>query len=124
MSSISTNDTKSTITAHARITLTNDALDLPGAFGRGCADLLEGVKDLHSLNRSAKRLGMAYSKAWRIIKEAEGQLGCELLVREGARGSSLTPEGEHVLTSFRTIESEVNKLLACRIPELFGRSTN
>lgn len=124
MSSISTNDTKSTITAHARITLTNDALDLPGAFGRGCADLLEGVKDLHSLNRSAKRLGMAYSKAWRIIKEAEGQLGCELLVREGARGSSLTPEGEHVLTSFRTIESEVNKLLACRIPELFGRSTH
>lgn len=106
------------LTVHARITIKNDCLDLPGAFGQGCAELLEGVRDERSLNRAAKRLGMAYSKAWRIIREAEAQLGCELLARDGARGSSLTPEGERVLDAYRSLEREVADLLARRAPEL------
>ena len=40
-------------------------------FGRGVADLLHGVEEYHSLNLSAKNMGMAYSKAWRIVKLAE-----------------------------------------------------
>lgn len=106
--------------AHARVTSIDDERDLPGVFGRGCAQLLAGVAEEHSLNRAAKRLGMAYSKAWRIVREAEAQLGCELLLRDGARGSTLTPEGEHALAAFQTLEAEVNELIARRVPELFG----
>mgnify|MGYP002228979013 CR=1 FL=1 len=51
--------------------------DLPGVFGHGCVLLLQGIAHEHSLNRAAKSMGMAYSKAWRIVNEAEGQLGLQ-----------------------------------------------
>lgn len=106
-----------TITAHARLTFRSDP-ELPGAFGQGCALLLAGVDEEHSLNRAAKRLGMAYSKAWRIVREAEGQLGYALLDRDGARGSTLTPEGRQALEAYRSIQAEVDALLARRAGEL------
>lgn len=108
------------VVAHARLALIDPELDLPGAFGLGCVQLLEGVADEHSLNRAAKRLGMAYSKAWRIVREAEAQLGCQLLVRDGARGSRLTPEGERAIAAYRTLQAEVEALLTRRVRELFG----
>ena len=108
------------IVATARITLKDADRDLPGAFGLGCVQLLEGVAMERSLNRAAKRLGMAYSKAWRIIREAEDQLDCQLLVRDGARGSSLTPAGERAVTAYRTLQTEVNELLARRTGELLN----
>ena len=74
-----------------------------------------------SLNRAAKRIGMAYSKAWRIIKEAEEQLGCELLARNGARGSTLTDDGQRVLAAYRQLEQELNDLLDRRLPELLAK---
>ena len=37
--------------------------DLPGVFGHGCVLLLQGIAREHSLNRAAKSMGMAYSKA-------------------------------------------------------------
>lgn len=61
-------------------------------FGRGIVALLRGVVEYGSLNHSAKSMGMAYSKAWRIIKEAEAEFGFSLLNRDGAHGSSLTAE--------------------------------
>ncbi len=110
----------SLIQARVRLSLRRADAELPGAFGQGVALLLEGVDELHSLNKAAKRLGMAYSKAWRIVREAEAQLGCELLLRDGARGSTVTPEGEQVLLAYRTLEHEVNDLLTQRLPELLG----
>ncbi len=109
------------ITATARLTFRNAESDLPGAFGAGCAQLLEGVERDRSLNRAAKGLGMAYSKAWRIIREAEAQLGCDLLARDGARGSTLTPDGERVLSTYRQLQSEVDGLLQRRLPELLSQ---
>lgn len=106
------------LSAHARLTISDDARDLPGAFGGGCASLLEGVAEEGSLNRAAKRMGMAYSKAWRIVREAEGHLGCELLERDGARGSQLTTEGERALIAYRTLQSEIDNLIGARLPEL------
>ena len=53
--------------------------DLPGVFGHGCVLLLQGIAREHSLNRAAKSMGMAYSKAWRIIHEAEEGFGFRLL---------------------------------------------
>ena len=108
------------LAGHARLTIYDDAQDLPGAFGSGCAQLLQGVAEEHSLNRAAKRLGMAYSKAWRIVREAEAQLGYALLIRDGARGSSLTPEGKRALAAFTELNTEVAALIERRIPELFG----
>ena len=108
------------IAASARITVNGTDRELPGTFGYGCVLLLEGVEVERSLNRAAKRLGMAYSKAWRLVKEAEGQLGVELLDRDGARGSTLTPEGRRAIEGYRTLQAEVDALLERRAPELFS----
>lgn len=98
------------LNAHVRLTINATDRDLPGAFGGGCVALLEGVAEEGSLNRAAKRMGMAYSKAWRIVREAEGHLGCELLVRDGARGSELTEDAKHAIARYRALEAKINAL--------------
>ncbi len=59
-----------------------------------------GVRESGSLNKAAKSMGMAYSKAWRIMKSAEANLGFDLLFRAGAHGSTLTREGENLLAAY------------------------
>ena len=83
--------------------------DLPGVFGHGCVLLLQGIAREHSLNRAAKSMGMAYSKAWRIVNEAEGQLGCKLIERDGARGSTLTPAGERAIAVYEELQADINQ---------------
>ncbi|MBE6469843.1 MAG: LysR family transcriptional regulator [Coriobacteriaceae bacterium] len=102
---------------HARLVVQGEP-EAPGAFGRGCALLLEGVEAERSLNRAAKRLGMAYSKAWRLVNEAEDQVGFKLIDRDGARGSTLTPEGRRALAGYRTLQAEIDELVSRRLPEL------
>ncbi len=64
--------------------------DLPGVFGHGCVLLLQGIAREHSLNRAAKSMGMAYSRLAHC-KRGRRPLGCKLIERDGARGSTLTP---------------------------------
>lgn len=74
------------------------------AFGRGIARLCEGVERTGSLNKACKEMGMAYSKAWKIIHNTEESLGFALLERQGARGSVLTQEAKMLLQAFRETE--------------------
>ncbi|MCL1847399.1 MAG: LysR family transcriptional regulator [Coriobacteriia bacterium] len=76
-----------------------------GTFGKGIATLLRGVEDYGSLNASAKKIHMAYSKAWRIVNETEAGFGFHLIKRDGARGSTLTPEGKKLLEAYEKLES-------------------
>ena len=48
-------------------------------FGPGVAELLERVREHHSLRSAAASMEMAYSKAWRIVRTAEEGMGCKLL---------------------------------------------
>ena len=48
-------------------------------FGPGMAALLSLVRERHSLRAAAAEMGMAYSKAWRILRDCEGALGFPLL---------------------------------------------
>ena len=48
-------------------------------FGPGVADLLERVDRLKSLRKATIEMDMAYSKAWKIVKVAETNLGFQLL---------------------------------------------
>lgn len=89
-------------------------------FGHGCVLLLQGIAHEHSLNRAAKSMGMAYSKAWRIVNEAEGQLGCKLIERDGARGSSLTPAGERAIEAYETLQAEINNVIANKANDLIA----
>ena len=89
-----------------------------GTLGKGVVTLLQGIVDQGSLNQAAKRIGMAYSKAWRIVKEAEAGFGFLLINRDGARGSTLTPEGERLLAIYRRLEKETAEYANKRFREL------
>lgn len=78
-------------------------------FGPGIAALCKGVREYGSLNASAKSMGMAYSKAWRITKDTEEALGFKLLHRDGAHGSQLTAEADALLDTYIVMQEKLSK---------------
>lgn len=80
-----------------RLSIKNPQARSGSLFGRGIADLCLGIREKGSLNAAAKSIHMAYSKAWRIMKDTEEALGIQILIRDGAHGSTLTPEGDALL---------------------------
>ena len=73
-------------------------------FGPGVAELLHRVEEVRSLRAAAGAMEMAYSKAWKIIRNAEECLGFRLLdTATGGRnggGASLTPEAKQLLDAY------------------------
>ena len=92
-----------------RLAITSADSQSNSQFGRGVASLCLGVRNLGSLNAAAKEMKMAYSKAWRIIKETEAALDMQLLDRDGAHGSTLTPDGDKLLDSYLAVDELVQK---------------
>jgi len=81
------------------------------SFGKGVAGLLTEIEKCSSLNQAAKNMGMAYSKAWKKMKETEKHLGFPLIERLGARGSKLTEEGRIFLDYYRQAEAAALKAI-------------
>lgn len=73
-------------------------------FGSGVAQLLQLVQQHHSLRGAAIAMGMAYSKAWTVMRRCEEELGFPLLVYatggKNGGGATLTPEAESLLTAY------------------------
>ena len=69
-------------------------------FGPGIAVLLQKVQELHSLRAAAMSIGMAYSKAWKIINSIEKEFDVRLIDREGAHGSHLTDEARALIRRY------------------------
>lgn len=104
-----------------KLIITNKNDGSTAAFGPGVAALCKGVERTGSLNAAAKSMHMAYSKAWKIIKETEKELGFQLLVRHGAQGSILSEEGKHLLSLFDQLSQHLNKEANDRFDELLGK---
>ena len=70
-------------------------------FGKGVVELLELCDKYGSLSKAYKEMGMSNSKAWKIIKRAQEDLGYELVhTTSGGSfggGSQLTLEGKYKL---------------------------
>ena len=82
-----------------RLTVANPSSENKSAFGPGIAKLCLGVREMGSLNAAAKGMRMAYSKAWRIM---------QLLLRDGAHGSTLTEDGNRLLDAYLAIEEHLS----------------
>ncbi len=81
-----------------KLVLRSKDSEVLGNLGPGIVTLLKGVKASGSLNQATKQMDMSYSKAWRIIREAEEMLGFKLIDRfSGSKGSALTKEGLKLL---------------------------
>jgi len=84
-------------------------------FGEGPYRLLKGIARLGSLRSAAQEMNMAYTKAFRILKNAEEQLGFPLTSRKiGGRqggGSVLTPEAEDLLARYEALKTDCSREL-------------
>jgi molybdate transport system regulatory protein len=85
------------------------------AFGDGPYELLKRVEETHSLHRAAKKMGMAYSKAWRLIGAVEKRLGFLLIERKvgglSGGGSRVTCQGKDLMKRYNTFQKDVNASL-------------
>ena len=82
-------------------------------FGPGPCTLLQYIKETSSINKAAKRMNMTYTKAIRLIKIAEEQLGYDLLIKQiggiDGGGSFLTEEGEIFLKKYLNFKKELTE---------------
>lgn len=73
-------------------------------FGEGPCRLLRAVEKTGSLRSAAASMDMAYTKALKLMKNAEAALGFPLTMRatggKDGGGSILTPEGKEWLTRY------------------------
>ena len=91
-------------------------------FGEGPCRLLHAVEQTGSLRAAAQSMGMAYTKALKILKNAEQALGFALTERtaggKDGGGSRLTPEGKEWLERYEAyrdacVEANRQLYLAC-----------
>ena len=109
---------------HLKLTIRMYTDDNQRCFGPGIATLLERVQVHKSLRAAAASMEMAYSKAWRIIRTAEGVFGCKLLDSTigGSHGGGavLTPQAEQLLTAYRAYQDQVEAFAQEKFLEQFA----
>lgn len=110
---------KNDLHAQVKLMITSSADRKGPSFGKGAAILLHGVEENGSLNKTAKNLHMAYSKAWSMIKKVEEGLGFQLIDRFGARGSKLTEDGRRFLQLYDEYEKSVEEFAAREFERVF-----
>ncbi|QFQ87841.1 LysR family transcriptional regulator [Paracoccus kondratievae] len=78
-------------------------------FGRGKADLLQGIEEEGSISAAGRRMGMSYRRAWSLVEEMNAHFTSPLVdsSRGGARGggAQLTDLGRQVLADYRALET-------------------
>ena len=109
---------------HLKVTLRIYSDDDQRCFGPGIATLLERVRVHKSLRAAAASMEMAYSKAWRIIRTAEGVFGCKLLSSTigGSHGGGavLTPQAERLLAAYADYQAQVEAFAQEKFRESFA----
>ena len=69
--------------------------------------LLEEIENTGSLYEACKRVGTAYRNGWNKINRFEELVGKEVIIRDGARGSSLTKFGANLIHDYNVFLEEV-----------------
>lgn len=91
------------------------------AFGNGPYELLNYIKKTKSLHKAASRMGMSYSKAWRLIRDLEKRLGFTLIERKvGGHmggGSKITDEAKRFMKIYDKFRKDIQKT----IPAIYKR---
>lgn len=94
---------------HVKVRVYNNEID----FGKGVAELLRRIAATGSLSAAYKSMGMSSSKAWKILRHAEADLGFAL-VHGSAGGVSgggtvLTDEGRQLLERYTAFDMAVQQ---------------
>lgn len=102
---------KQQIQVHPRIQLGLERDDI--FFNAQTAHFLQLTSHTGSMQTACKQMHMSYTKGWKILREAEKQLGFPLLFSRsgGSDGGSskLTPKGEEFLKRYVKMEEDLKK---------------
>lgn len=83
-------------------------------FGPGVVQFLQQVEEKGSMLAACQAMNMSYSKGWKMIKNAEDEMGFQFLTSStgGSKGgnSQLTPEGRDFVRRYQELEENVNKV--------------
>lgn len=92
-------------------------------FGKGIVSLMMLVRQGCSLRAACAQMGLSYSKAWRLLKSAEADLGFALMdTQKGGTqrlGSKLTPAGEELLDRYLAFEKEARETVFATFEKYF-----
>ncbi len=84
-------------------------------FGPGSAELLRKIDKTGNVKEAASEMGLSYTKAWTIIRNAKRGLGTDAVKssKGGINGGSamLTEEGRKLLECYERFERESKALL-------------
>jgi len=96
------------------------------AFGDGPYELLRRVDKTKSLHQAANQMGMAYSKAWRLIRTLEQRLGFPLLERKvggpSGGGSRITPRAKELMNLYGRFRKDIKDSMEKIYRKHFGNS--
>ncbi len=81
-------------------------------FGPGIAKIMDLVEETGRLSDAYKKMYLAPSKGWKIIKRAEEEFGFPLIISEvggsGGGKSYLSKEGKDLLKRYKLFVSELD----------------
>ena len=93
-------------------------------FSVGPMELMEKIETYSSLKKATEAMGMSYTKALRIIRDVERELGFPVVVSiKGGndRGSTrLTEKGKQVLYAYKDIYEDVSAYAEKLLKEKFS----
>ncbi len=94
--------------------------------GPGTVTLLKQVDSLGSVSEACAKTGISYSKAWKLIRNAERELGFPVVSRmAGGRNggeSQVTEEGRRMIELYEILEKRVSEAAQKEFCELFLKS--
>lgn len=97
---------------HIKVRVYNESID----FGKGVAELLRRIDESGSLSAAYKSMHMSSSKAWKILRRAEADLGFALVQSvsggKSGGGTVLTDEGRKLLVRYTAFNAEVQQAAA------------
>ena len=107
---------------HLKLTVRLYTDDNQRCFGPGIATLLERVREHKSLRSAAASMGMAYSKALKLIKQAEKALGFPLTQRSvGGRDGFMSGHNSGTaVIEFKGDESMLGKFVNVKVNSYDG----
>jgi molybdate transport system regulatory protein len=104
----------------AKLWVTKDG----NGIGPGTVKLLLIIGETGSVKESGKRMGMSYSKAWKLIAKLEAQLGTPPLhLQQGGAhggGASLTNAGKEFVEKYEQFRTEATDCVNELFVKYFG----
>jgi molybdate transport system regulatory protein len=107
-------------TSRSRSWFVPRVLESDTAMGPGKADLLAAIQETGSIPAAGRRLAMSYKRAWLLVESMNQRFRSPLVAANkggtGGGGATVTALGQQILSEYRLLQDEVDRLVEARLP--------